>query len=85
MHRVMVHPASYDTCHEVVNRTFDLFPLEVKGKKVLVKPNAVLVSHPDQGIITHPALILAIVEKLEGLDPKEIMVGDNPGRTDADP
>ncbi len=79
MHRVMVHPASYDTCREVVNRTFDLFPLEVKGKKVLVKPNAVLVSDPDQGIITHPALILAIVEKLEELDPKEIVVGDNPG------
>ena len=79
MHRVMVHPASYENCRVAITRIFELFPLEIKDKKVLVKPNVVLASSPDQGIVTHPALILAIVNKLEELGPSDIIVGDNPG------
>ena len=53
--------------------------MDVKGKKVLVKPNALREADVEQGIVTHPALVLAIVEKLEELDTAEIIVGDNPG------
>ncbi|MBW2061931.1 MAG: DUF362 domain-containing protein [Deltaproteobacteria bacterium] len=79
MHRVMVRPASYENCREAVAHAFDLFPVQVKGKKVLVKPNALRASDPEQGIVTHPAVLRAVVEKLEELDPAEIIVGDNPG------
>ncbi len=79
MHKVMIRPASYHACREAIDRAFDLFPLNVKNKKVLVKPNAVMASDPDEAIVTHPAVIRAIVEKLESLDPSDIIVGDNPG------
>lgn len=26
MHRVMIHPASYENCREAVDRAFELFP-----------------------------------------------------------
>ncbi|MBW1710569.1 MAG: DUF362 domain-containing protein [Deltaproteobacteria bacterium] len=79
MHRVMVHQANYDNCRVAVDRAFDLFPLEITGKKVLVKPNALRASNPEQGIVTHHAVIRAIIEKLEESSPAEIIVGDNPG------
>jgi len=79
MHRVMAHPAGYDNCYEAVDRAFDLFPLELTGKKILVKPNALRASDPEQGIVTHPAVLRAVVERLETSKPGEIIVGDNPG------
>jgi uncharacterized protein (DUF362 family) len=79
MQKVMIRPASYHVCREAIDRAFELFPLNVKNQKVLVKPNAVMASDPDEAIVTHPAVIRAIVEKLESLDPSEIIVGDNPG------
>ncbi len=79
MQKVMIRPASYHVCREAIDRAFELFPLNVKNQKVLVKPNAVMASDPDEAIVTHPAVISAIVEKLESLDPSEIIVGDNPG------
>ena len=39
MPKVMIHPASYETIREAVDRAFDLFPLEIRGRKVLIKPN----------------------------------------------
>ncbi|MBW2623992.1 MAG: DUF362 domain-containing protein [Deltaproteobacteria bacterium] len=79
MHRVMIEPAGYDECREAVDKAFNLFPLEIKNKKVLVKPNALRASEAEQGIVTHPAVVKAVVEKLEDLEAKEIVVGDNPG------
>ena len=79
MHKVMVQPAVYQACREAIDRAFELFPLNIRDKKVLVKPNAVMASDPDEAIVTHPAVIRAIVEKLESLAPAEIIVGDNPG------
>ncbi len=79
MNKVMIHPGNYDNCREAIDRAFELFPVTVKSKKVLVKPNALRASDPEQCIITHPAVVRAVVEKLEELDPKEIIVGDNPG------
>ncbi|MEE9516918.1 MAG: DUF362 domain-containing protein [Candidatus Adiutricales bacterium] len=79
MHRVMIEPAGYSECGEAVDKAFSLFPLDIKNKKVLVKPNALRASEAGQGIVTHPAVVAAVVEKLEELEPKEIVVGDNPG------
>lgn len=81
MHRVMIQPASYDNCREAVDRAFHLFPLELKGRKILVKPNVLRVSEAEQGIVTHPSVLSAVVEKLKTMNPESIVVGDNPGLT----
>ena len=79
MHRVMLHQASYEDCRRAIDSAFELFPIDVKGRKVLVKPNALRAAEPEQGISTHPAVVLALVEKLEEMKPAAITVGDNPG------
>ncbi len=79
MHDVIVQSSSYENCREAVDRIFDFFQVDVRGKKVLVKPNALRASKTNQGIVTNPAVVAAIVDKLEELSPAEIIVGDNPG------
>lgn len=79
MHRVMIHPASYETCRESVDRAFELFPLQISGKKVVIKPNVLRASAAEEHIVTNPALLTAVVEKVETLSPAELIVGDNPG------
>ena len=79
MHKVLIHQASYDHCREAVDRAFDLFPMPVKGRSVLIKPNALRASNAEQGIVTHPAVVRAVVEKVEALGAGRIVVGDNPG------
>ena len=79
MYRVMIHPATYDTCRQAVDRAFDLFPQNLRGKKIVIKPNVLRKSLADEHIVTNPALLLAVVEKVEDMSPAEIVVGDNPG------
>ncbi len=75
----MIHPSSYETCRESVDKAFSLFPLKIAGKKVVIKPNVLRISNAEEHIVTHPALLQAVVEKLETLSPAQIVVGDNPG------
>ena len=79
MHNVMIHSATYDNCREAVQRAFDLFPLPVTGKKVLIKPNVLRASDAAEGITTHPAILAAVIDCLEPMNPAAIVVGDNPG------
>jgi uncharacterized protein (DUF362 family)/NAD-dependent dihydropyrimidine dehydrogenase PreA subunit len=79
MLKVMTHPATYETVREAVDRAFDIFPLNFKEKKVLIKPNVLRSSEPGEGVTTHPAVLQAVVEKVEVLGPSSIIVGDNPG------
>lgn len=79
MSKVMIHPATYETVRDSVDKAFDLFPLVFQGKKVLIKPNVLRSSETKEGIVTHPALLRAVVEKVETLGPASIVVGDNPG------
>ena len=79
MYKVMIEPSSYDTCRAAVDRAFEIFPVDVPGKRVLVKPNVLRGAAPEEAITTHPALLSAVVEKLEGMGPATIVVGDNPG------
>jgi uncharacterized protein (DUF362 family)/Pyruvate/2-oxoacid:ferredoxin oxidoreductase delta subunit len=75
----MIHPATYDDCRAAVERAFDLFPLAISGRKVLIKPNVLRASQAGEGIVTHPAVLRAVVDKVETLRPAELVVGDNPG------
>lgn len=79
LRRVMIHEADYGNCLEAVKRAFELFPLEVRGKKVLVKPNVLRATGPEEGVVTHPAVLEAVVRCLEEMAPARIIVGDNPG------
>ena len=79
MSKVMIHPATYENVREAVDRAFEIFPLELKGKTVLIKPNLLRSSEAKEGIVTNPALLRAVVEKVETMGPESIVVGDNPG------
>ncbi len=54
------------------------FPLPIDGKKVMVKPNIVVRSKPEQGIVTHPSIVTTIMAQISSLGPARIVVGDNP-------
>lgn len=79
MSKVMIHPATYEGLDQAVDRAFELFPLRLQGKKVLIKPNVLRASEAKEGIVTHPAVLRAVVEKVETMGPASIVVGDNPG------
>jgi uncharacterized protein (DUF362 family)/NAD-dependent dihydropyrimidine dehydrogenase PreA subunit len=79
MSRVMIEPASYQNVRQAVDKAFQLFSINVSGKKVLVKPNVLRASEATEGIVTNPAVLRAVVDKLETLNPASIIVGDNPG------
>ena len=79
MHRVMIHPASYESCKEAVGRAFEIFPLKIAGKRVVIKPNVLRISTAEEHIVTHPSILRAVVNEVEAQSPSEIIVGDNPG------
>ena len=45
----------------------------------MIKPNVLRSSEAEEGIVTHPAVLRSVVEKVEAMDPASIIVGDNPG------
>ena len=59
MSRVMIASAAYEDCRPAVERAFELFPLELAGRKVLLKPNVLRAGRAEEGITTHPALLKA--------------------------
>ncbi len=79
MHQVMIHPASYDTVRAAIDSAFNLFPQNLKDKKVVIKPNVLRGSEAAEGIVTHPAVLAAVVDKVQRMGPASIVVGDNPG------
>jgi uncharacterized protein (DUF362 family)/Pyruvate/2-oxoacid:ferredoxin oxidoreductase delta subunit len=79
MSKVMIHPATYERLAEAVDRAFELFPLELRSKRVFIKPNVLRASGAGEGIVTHPAVLRAVVDKVAAMGPASIVVGDNPG------
>ena len=79
MSKVMIHAATYENVREAVDRAFEIFPLKIKGKKVFVNPNVLRLSEAAEGIVTNPAMVRAVVEKVESMGAASIVVGDNPG------
>lgn len=79
MYKVMIESANYENIHLAVEKAFEIFPQALSGKKVLLKPNVLRSSEPNEGIATNPAMVRAVVNKVEAMGPSEIVVGDNPG------
>jgi uncharacterized protein (DUF362 family) len=75
----MIHPANYENVRQAVDMAFELFPIALSGKKVLIKPNVLRSSETKEGIVTNPAVLRAVVEKVETMGPASLIVGDNPG------
>ena len=75
----MIEPASYANCRDAVDKAFALFPVDIKDRNILIKPNVLRASDAEQHIVTNPAVLAAVVEKVESLNPNSITVGDNPG------
>ena len=75
----MSHPATYENVHQVVDRAFELFTLELRGKRVLLKPNVLRASAPHEAVTSHPAVLSAVVERVEAMEPAALVVGDNHG------
>ncbi len=79
MRTVLIHPATYENIFPAIRRAFDIFPLNMKNKKVLIKPNVLRKSEAKEAIVTHPAVLAAVVKEVESRGPASIIVGDNPG------
>jgi len=65
----------------VIGKIFNEFGLKEKladCKTVLLKPNLLGAYAPERAVTTHPAVIEAVILKLQELD-KEIWLGDSPG------
>ena len=80
MSKVLIADSTYETCREAVAQAFSTFPVDVHGKKVAVKVNALKAGDPDrQAYVTHYKLVEAVVEKLASFQPAQIVVGDSVG------
>jgi uncharacterized protein (DUF362 family)/Pyruvate/2-oxoacid:ferredoxin oxidoreductase delta subunit len=79
MQKVLIERATYETVRHAVDRAFELFPIGCQGKSILIKPNVLRSSEAREGIVTHPEVLRAVVEKVETMNPAAIIVGDNPG------
>lgn len=80
MSKVLVIDSTYETCGEAVEQAFAAFPVDVKGKKVAVKVNGLMAVDPDTfAHVTNYNVLKAVLQKLEKMNPKEIVVGDSVG------
>ena len=80
MSKVLVLDSTYDNCADAVEKAFAAFPLDIGGKKVVVKVNALRAGDPDTtALVTNYRLLKAVLAKLEALEPAEIIVGDSVG------
>lgn len=67
-----------DRLDDVLRRGVEPFGLDVRGRRVLLKPN--LVEFDPHGVInTHPALIAAAARVFRSLGAADVVVGEGPG------
>lgn len=64
--------------HSAVRDMFELHRLDVRGKRVVVKPNLVEFS-ATAPINTHPALVKAVVDELAARGAARVLIAEGPG------
>jgi uncharacterized protein (DUF362 family)/NAD-dependent dihydropyrimidine dehydrogenase PreA subunit len=79
MPKVLIQQSSYEKIGLAIETAFKQFPFNLKGKKILIKPNLLRSSKSGEGIVTNPAVLKAVVTKVKSMKPADIIVGDNPG------
>ena len=75
---------SYDrgTVQAAVDRHFDLLDLDrliPREGKITVKPNLLMKRRPEDGTTTHPALVEAVIRRVQQVSEAEITIADSPG------
>lgn len=78
MSKVLVSRVDRDIPRQMA-RIFDEFAPTLAGKKVLIKPNILCPTPPEEGNTTHPDVVRAAVRECKGRDAADIKVGDCPG------
>jgi uncharacterized protein (DUF362 family) len=63
---------------EILAAGLRLFPIDVRGKRVVLKPNLVDYA-PGDAINTHPLLVLAAAESFRRMGAKSVNVAEGPG------
>lgn len=80
MSKVFIADATYVKMQEKMEAAFDFLALDIQGKSVLLKPNLLWPSEPEQGLNTHPSVIEAAVKCCEERGAAKVYVGDNAGQ-----
>lgn len=78
--RVLVVRSAYSMVFEQIHSIFRELDLDLAGKLVLLKPNLLAPSEPEQGINTHPAVMSAVISACEEWGASRVMLGDNAGQ-----
>ena len=75
----ILHADQYsDRLEQLLFEGLRMFPLDVRGQSVLLKPN--LVDYlPGDAINTHPLLVVAAIECFRKLGASSVIVGEGPG------
>jgi uncharacterized protein (DUF362 family) len=50
---------------------------EMRGKRILIKPNAARLARPGQGITTHPLVVKAIIDHLREIGVRDMAIGES--------
>jgi len=75
----ILHAQEYsDQLDQILAAGLHLFPINVRGKVVVLKPNLVDYT-PGNAINTHPLLVLAAAESFRRLGAKSVSVAEGPG------
>lgn len=82
MSRVFVKKASHDNLDQLIAEIFTLYDINLRGKRVLIKPNMLGAFPPEHGNCTDPRLVAAVVREVRKQTDR-IWVGDNPMRVQA--
>jgi len=78
MSKVLVSKLDGDLPQQI-RRIFDEFAPSLAGKTVLVKPNILCPTPPEEGNTTHPEVVRAAVRECQARGAIDIKVGDCPG------
>ena len=84
MPKVLALDSTYETCATAIDKVFETFPTDLKGKTVCLKVNGVVkCDDPDTlAFVTNPRFVQAVIKKVESLGAKSIVVGDSIGTND---
>jgi uncharacterized protein (DUF362 family) len=75
----ILHAEQYSQkLNEMLAAALRLFPINVRGKRVVLKPNVVDYA-PGDAINTHPMLVLAAVEAFRSMGARSVVVAEGPG------